>query len=160
LIALKRVLSSLLLVVLLLCGLTDRAGAASTALQKTVSGSLGQTPDKYTFSDPLLVLELQRDREVWGYDIVLDVDVGPNLYAYVRQNPWSKFDPLGLYLTEKLPEWAQPLVPVVAPVVTIADGFIDGGIEAKGAYEGARSAGGGVASSGIRGRPTFFNVWK
>ncbi|RBP35123.1 RHS repeat-associated protein [Roseimicrobium gellanilyticum] len=22
---------------------------------------------------------------------------GPNLYAYVKQNPWSKFDPLGLY---------------------------------------------------------------
>jgi len=22
---------------------------------------------------------------------------GPNLYAYVRQNPWSSFDPFGLY---------------------------------------------------------------
>ena len=33
---------------------------------------------------------------MWGEGTVLDVDVGPNLYAYTRQNPWSKFDPLGL----------------------------------------------------------------
>lgn len=25
---------------------------------------------------------------------------GPNLYAYVKQNPWSKFDPLGLEKTK------------------------------------------------------------
>ncbi|RYD60417.1 MAG: RHS repeat-associated core domain-containing protein, partial [Verrucomicrobiaceae bacterium] len=25
---------------------------------------------------------------------------GPNLYAYVRQNPWSKFDPEGLWLED------------------------------------------------------------
>ena len=33
---------------------------------------------------------------MWGEGTVLDVDVGPNLYTYVRQNPWTKFDPLGL----------------------------------------------------------------
>ena len=33
---------------------------------------------------------------MWGEGTVLDVDVGPNLYAYVRQNPWSFFDSLGL----------------------------------------------------------------
>ncbi|MBL9117111.1 MAG: RHS repeat protein [Verrucomicrobiaceae bacterium] len=27
---------------------------------------------------------------------------GPNLYAYVRQNPWSKFDPLGLETKDQL----------------------------------------------------------
>ena len=32
----------------------------------------------------------------YGYETALDVSDGPNLYAYVRQNPWSKFDPLGL----------------------------------------------------------------
>jgi len=92
----KRVLSSLILVVLLLCGGIERAGAAATPLQKTASGSLDENPDKRTYFDPLLVVELHRDRELWGYDLGLGVDVGPNLYAYVNQNPWSKFDPLGL----------------------------------------------------------------
>jgi len=93
----KRVLSSLLLVVLLLCGLVEHAGAVSTPPHKTASGSLDENPDKRAYFDPLLVVELQRDRELWGYDVVLDVDIGPNLYAYVNQNPWSKFDPLGLF---------------------------------------------------------------
>jgi len=82
--------------VLLLCGMVEHAGAASTPPQKTASGSSSRNPDKYTYADPLLIVELQRDRELWGYDVVLDVDIGPNLYAYVNQNPWSKFDPLGL----------------------------------------------------------------
>ena len=32
----------------------------------------------------------------WGYDCTLDVRDGPNVYAYVKQNPWTSFDPLGL----------------------------------------------------------------
>jgi len=92
----KRVLSSLLLVLLLLCGLTDRAEGAATPLQKTASGSFGENPNKRAYVDPLLVVELQRDFELWGYDLGLGVDVGPNLYAYVNQNPWTHFDPLGL----------------------------------------------------------------
>jgi hypothetical protein len=31
-----------------------------------------------------------------SYDLAPDVRDGPNLYAYVRQNPWTKFDPDGL----------------------------------------------------------------
>ncbi|MBL9179823.1 MAG: hypothetical protein JNM65_17315 [Verrucomicrobiaceae bacterium] len=31
-----------------------------------------------------------------GYDLALDVRNGPNLYAYVKQNPWTYWDPLGL----------------------------------------------------------------
>ncbi len=31
---------------------------------------------------------------VWGHD--LGMQDGPNLYAYVRQNPWTSFDPDGL----------------------------------------------------------------
>ena len=53
---------------------------------------------------------------MWGEGTVLDVDVGPNLYAYVRQNPWSKFDPLGL---EEKKDTTTPIVvkppPKVAP---------------------------------------------
>ena len=32
----------------------------------------------------------------WGYDVASDVRDGPNVYAYVKQNPWTSFDPLGL----------------------------------------------------------------
>lgn len=33
-----------------------------------------------------------------GCETALDVADGPNLYAYVHQNPWTKFDPLGLQI--------------------------------------------------------------
>ncbi|MBV6500878.1 MAG: hypothetical protein CJBNEKGG_03366 [Prosthecobacter sp.] len=47
------------------------------------------------------VMDVQPRNHAWeppasGYDIAPDVRNGPNLYAYVKQNPWSKFDPLGL----------------------------------------------------------------
>jgi len=31
------------------------------------------------------------------YDLASDVRKGPNVYTYVVQNPWTMFDPLGLY---------------------------------------------------------------
>ncbi|MBL9178092.1 MAG: HNH endonuclease [Verrucomicrobiaceae bacterium] len=37
-----------------------------------------------------------------GYDLASDVRNGPNLYAYVRQNPWTAWDPHGLNLVTKL----------------------------------------------------------
>ncbi len=93
----KRILASLLVLVLLVLGsLPDCARAASTPPEKTASGPLAENPDKYANYTPLLVTQLQRDAELWGPGTVLDVDVGPNLYTYVRQNPWSAFDPTGL----------------------------------------------------------------
>ena len=38
----------------------------------------------------------------WGYDCTVDVRDGPNLYAYVKQNPWTAWDPHGLNLITKL----------------------------------------------------------
>jgi hypothetical protein len=38
-----------------------------------------------------------RDAAIDGYDFASDVSVGPNLYAYVKQNPWTSFDPTGLF---------------------------------------------------------------
>jgi hypothetical protein len=38
-----------------------------------------------------------REGWLWGYDPAPDVRVGPNLYAYVKQNPWTSFDPEGLW---------------------------------------------------------------
>ena len=32
----------------------------------------------------------------WGYDCTVDVRDGPNVYAYVMQNPWGHWDPNGL----------------------------------------------------------------
>ncbi len=78
--------------------MVERVEGAVYPLQKTASGSLESDPNKRAYYDPLLVPELQRDFELWGYDLGLGVDVGPNLYAYVRQNPWSYYDPYGLEL--------------------------------------------------------------
>ena len=94
----QRILSALLLALLLVSSLQDRAWAASTPPEKTASGSPGENPNKHATFNPVLTIQLQRDAAMWGEGTVLDVDVGPNLYAYVRQNPWTKFDPYGLWL--------------------------------------------------------------
>jgi hypothetical protein len=49
------------------------------------------------------VMDVQPRNHAWelpasSYDLAPDVRDGPNLYAYVKQNPWTKFDPLGLWL--------------------------------------------------------------
>lgn len=169
----KRVLTSLLLVLLLLCGLTDRAGAAVTPLQKTASGSSEENPDKRAYFDPLLVVELQRDRELWGYDLGLGVDVGPNLYAYVRQNPWTYYDPYGLFLGyDSAGDYAREVGQVwvgygdsIAATATgtwnavtkpgqTLDGIkavaSDPGAAAKGAWNGVKQAGADLASGDAR----------
>ena len=92
----QRILSALLLALLLVSSLQDRAWAASTPPEKTASGSPGENPNKHATFNPVLTIQLQRDAAMWGEGTVLDVDVGPNLYAYVKQNPWSAFDPDGL----------------------------------------------------------------
>ncbi|RYD50114.1 MAG: hypothetical protein EOP85_00240, partial [Verrucomicrobiaceae bacterium] len=59
---------------------------ASTKEEETVLGLLNEG---FRYRDIQAGVFLSRDPA--GF-----VD-GPNLYTYVRQNPWSKFDPLGLY---------------------------------------------------------------
>jgi|GEM_PF-6713184 len=51
------------------------------------------------------------------YDTASDVRNGPNVYTYVTQNPWTKFDPLGLfehgeavYASGKAPQGAKNAV--------------------------------------------------
>ena len=97
----KRLFPALLLVLLLVSSLQDRAWAASTPPKKTASGSPGENPNKHATFNPVLTIQLQRDAEMWGEGTVLDVDVGPNLYAYVKQNPWTFFDPLGLKYSDQ-----------------------------------------------------------
>lgn len=49
---------------------------------------------------------------------------GPNLYAYVKQNPWSKFDPLGLWWREAL-STGLDFIPIVSTVKTAVE-FVTG----------------------------------
>ena len=100
----QRILSALLLALLLVSSLQDRAWAASTPPEKTASGSPGENPNKHATFNPVLTIQLQRDAAMWGEGTVLDVDVGPNLYAYTRQNPWSGIDPDGLATLKELRE--------------------------------------------------------
>jgi hypothetical protein len=53
------------------------------------------------------VMDVQPRNHAWeppgsSYDLAPDVRDGPNLYAYVKQNPWSKWDPRGLSPEEML----------------------------------------------------------
>ncbi|MBV6498764.1 MAG: hypothetical protein CJBNEKGG_00992 [Prosthecobacter sp.] len=48
------------------------------------------------------VMDVQPRNHAWeppasSYDLAPDVRDGPNLYAYVQQNPWSKFDAEGMF---------------------------------------------------------------
>ena len=106
----KRLFPVLLLALLLFGSLQDRARAASTPPEKTASGSPGENPNKHATFNPVLTIQLQRDAAMWGEGTVLDVDIGPNLYAYVRQNPWTKFDPLGLKTIEDYEKLKQKQV--------------------------------------------------
>ena len=74
---------------------------------------------------------------------------GPNLYTYVRQNPWTSFDPEGLFLKEMMPTWAQP---AFAPGSTLGsfDRGLDTAIEAKNVYSQGRQTGDGVGASALR----------
>ena len=51
------------------------------------------------------VMDVQPRNGTWelpasSYDLAPDVRDGPNLYAYVKQNPWTSFDPDGLAETK------------------------------------------------------------
>ena len=122
----QRILSALLLALLLVSSLQDRAWAASTPPEKTASGSPGENPNKHATFNPVLTIQLQRDAAMWGEGTVLDVDVGPNLYAYVRQNPWTKFDPLGLMepLSNAMYSMVEQAVGVGGVVTTDTPGFV------------------------------------
>ncbi len=53
---------------------------------------------------------------------------GPNLYAYVRQNPWSAFDPEGLWYMPPVPVGPPPLVAagiVIGTGVIVLGGGLD-----------------------------------
>jgi Pre-toxin TG len=72
------------------------SGAYFDATTKNRVGVLEQNPDIRTYVPGSPDLDLQGGYTIYGYDPFSGV------VFYVRQNPWTKFDPLGLYTGEGL----------------------------------------------------------
>lgn len=100
----------LLWLLLLLSAGTRAPGKASDG-PKTHQGDF--FPETLTNAGELLPETPGRIRDTagWSYDFAPDVRDGPNLYSYVRQNPWSAFDPEGL---ETLPSVSSLTDPKLA----------------------------------------------
>ena len=87
----RNLLTALFLCFAILLGIAESASGASTVHgSKTASGDFWENPNICTYKLGSLELEPCRGDTIVGYDSATGV-----LY-YVRQNPWSKFDPLGL----------------------------------------------------------------
>ena len=84
-------LTALFLCFAILLGIAGTAsGAINVNGQKTASGDFFEDPNIYTYKLGSLELEPCREDTIVGYDPATGV------LFYVRQNPWSAFDPLGL----------------------------------------------------------------
>ena len=134
---------------IVLIGGAESASARAELASENRVGVFGENPNITTKEFIPLALPLQSGSALPTYDVVPGVCVGPNLYTYVNQNPWTYYDPHGLYLMEKLPVWAQPLAAVMLPGLPIVDGFIDGGIEGRAAYNTSRQAGDGRGGAAL-----------
>ena len=65
-------------------------------LEKRVGDFFSQSGDCVGFDQPG-AHSLCWENGCYTYETASDVRKGPNVYTYVVQNPWTKFDPLGLY---------------------------------------------------------------
>jgi hypothetical protein len=87
----RRVFQALLLCLAILFGIEGSAsGAYVDATTKNRVGVSGPNPNIRTYTLGALDLEPQGEFTILGYDPATGV------VFYVRQNPWTKFDPLGL----------------------------------------------------------------
>ena len=87
----RHVLSALLLLLLL-----SVQQASGRAVLQPENGT-GESYATHYWSEGASVQDDTGVNWPLGYDLVSDVCDGPNLYAYVQQNPWTKFDPDGLF---------------------------------------------------------------
>jgi RHS repeat-associated protein len=99
---------------------TDATGTATYAAAYEAFGqavsTTGSNPDRFAANskekDPTGLLNegfRYRDLDTGAFltrDPLGFVD-GPNLYAYVMQNPWSKFDPEGLSALDTVKDWGR-----------------------------------------------------
>lgn len=91
------------------------------AILAVLTAFLGLTQNSQGYRDPETGTFISRDPA--GF-----VD-GPNVYGYVRQNPWTKFDPYGLYETgggdpfdRNTPRWTSTTGRDGKPVVKVIHG--------------------------------------
>ncbi len=138
----------LLIVCLLLCG---RDKASAVAILGNSDSCVASSASMGSQSGRSFEL-IQEAPPLFSDDYLGFVD-GPNLYAYVKQNPWTGFDPEGLWVEQQLPEWGKAvwkgLDATVHGAISQADHMADTAIDASRVYHQARSQGEGVASAGI-----------
>jgi hypothetical protein len=84
------------LLMLLLSAAAPASGAVSVRSENRAAGVFGVPAESAPEESWHGTQDRLRDTADWGCDFAPDVRDGPNLYAYVRQNPWSSFDPEGL----------------------------------------------------------------
>jgi hypothetical protein len=83
---------------LLLCGLGDRASAKALCPENIASRGFQGTAWECVLGVEPQAIESQWDEAALQPGMALDVCNGPNVYTYVKQNPWTKFDPDGLFM--------------------------------------------------------------
>ncbi|MDZ4289277.1 MAG: hypothetical protein U0984_15030 [Prosthecobacter sp.] len=91
-----RLILQLCLLLLVLLSTESRAWGKMVAGQNIASGGYGVVYVDCTSSDAPPTLINAGEAGPWGYELASDVRDGPNVYAYVKQNPWTAWDPDGL----------------------------------------------------------------
>jgi hypothetical protein len=91
-----RLILQFCLLLLVLLGAEPRAWGKVDVGQNIASGGLPLILVDCTDGDAPPALITQGEPGPWDYEPAPDVCNGPNLYAYVKQNPWTGWDPDGL----------------------------------------------------------------
>lgn len=92
----SRLFASLTMLALLLFAAAPASAVMSVQPKNRAMGFFSSSTTTAPGESWLCNQDRIRDAERCGYELAEDVRDGPNLYAYVRANPWSKFDPHGL----------------------------------------------------------------
>ena len=100
----RKSLTALFLCLAALIGDAETASARAELVSENRVGLCGENPNIDTKDFIPFALPLQSGSGGVNYDVVSGVCIGPNLYTYVKQNPWTYYDPHGLFL-EGLVYW-------------------------------------------------------
>ena len=92
----SRLLSTLTLLALLLLAAAPASGVMVRDEKTAVPDFFGSSLESASGDEWPATQYRTRGGVDCSYETALDVRVGPNLYAYVKQNPWTAWDPDGL----------------------------------------------------------------